>query len=96
MVGSSRFGNKILPNHILASDYDKVEISRWRRKVDVYEFNDVDKDSSHCVVTGRSNDPEGKSFLARLYISRLGPRSSLQRFVSSRHRTLYIGAMPNR
>lgn len=78
------------------SDYDKVEVSRWRRKVDVYESNDVDKDSSHAVITGRSDDPEGKSFLARLYISRLGPASDLQRLVSSKYRTLYIGAMPDR
>ena len=84
-----------LINHILASNYDKVEVSRWRRKFDVYESNDMEKDSSHSVVTGRSGDPKGKSFLARLSISRLGPTSNLKRFVSSRYRTLYIGAMPD-
>lgn len=85
-------------NQILASDYDKVEVSRWRRKVDVYESNDVEKVSSHAVVTGNSDsdDSKGKIFLARLYISRLGPASNLQRLVSSKHRTLYIGAMPDR
>ena len=99
MVGaitSDRSDNQIYSNSVSASDYDKVEISRWRRKVDVYESNDFKNGSSHSVVTGRSDDPEGKSFLARLYISRLGPASNLQRFVSSKHRTLYIGAMPDR
>lgn len=82
-------------NHIVASNYDKVEVSRWRRKFDVYESNDVDKDSSHAVVTGPTDDLDGKSFLARLYISRLGVASDVQRLVFSKHRTLYIGAMPD-
>lgn len=81
-------------NPILASDYDKVEVSRWRRKVDVYESNDLEH-SSHAVVTRPSDDPEGKSFLARLYISRLGVASDIQRLVFSKDRTLYIGAMPD-
>lgn len=82
-------------NHIVESNYGKVEVSRWRRKVDVYESNDVEKDSSYAVVTGPSDDPEGKSFLARLYISQLGVASDVQRLVFSKHRTLYIGAMPD-
>lgn len=82
-------------NRIAASNYDKVEVSRWRRKFDVYESNNVDKDSSHAVVTGPSDDLEGKSFLARLYISRLGVASDVQRLVFSKYRTLYIGAMPD-
>ena len=83
---------------MVVSDYETVEVSRWRRKVDVYEPNDVDKDSSHAVVTGATsaaNQSEGKSFLARLYISRLGVASDVQRLVFSKHRTLYIGAMPD-
>ena len=81
-------------NQIVASDYDKVEVSSWRRKVDVYESIDLDQDSSYAVVTGPSEDARGKSFLARLYIGRLGVPYDVQRFVSPKHRTLYIGAMP--
>ena len=69
-------------------------MSRWRRKFDVYESNDFDKDASHAVVTGPSDDSEGKSFLARLYFSRLGVASDVQRLVFSKYRTLYIGEMP--
>lgn len=82
-------------NPVIASNYDKFEVSRWRRKVDVYESNDVEKDPSYAVVTGPSDDPEGKSFLARLYISELGVASGVQRLVFSKYRTLYIGAMPD-
>ena len=90
-----KFGVTCKADHMAASEYDKVEVSRWRRKVDVYESNDVEKDSSHAVVTGPSDGPEGKSFLARLHISRLGVASDVQRFVFSKNRILYIGAMPD-
>ena len=86
---------EISSDDTIASNYDQVGLSRWRRKFDVYESNDLEKDSSHAVVTRRSDDPEGKTFLARLYISRLGVASDVQRFVFPKYRTLYIGAMPD-
>ena len=80
--------------HIVASDYDKVEVPRWRRKFDVYESNDLEKDASHVVVTGPSDDLKGKSFLARLYFGQLGLASEIQRLVFSKNRFLYIGQIP--
>ncbi len=68
---------------------------KWRRQFDVYESDDLQEKSSHAVVTRPTDDTTGKSFLARLYISRLGVRSDLQRVLSEKHRILYIGPMPN-
>ena len=80
--------------------FEELYLPRFRRKVDVYESNDLDEKSTHALVTGpnASDDIEDKSFLARLYMSRLGVKSDVQRILSpksSRFRTLYIGSMPD-
>lgn len=75
-----------------ASDFDKVRVPKWARQFDVYESDHLG--SSHTVVTRPTDDTKGKSFLARLYIGRLGPWSDVQRALSSKHRVLYIGTMP--
>lgn len=78
---------------VVDSDFDKVTIPKWARQFDVYEADDLA--SSHSIVTRPTDDTEGLSFLARLYISRLGVKSDVQRVLSSKYRVLYIGTMPN-
>ena len=85
---------------LTAAKFEELRLPRFRRRVDVYESNDLDEKSTHALVTGPnpSYDIEDKSFLARLYMSRLGITSDVQRILSpksSRYRTLYIGAMPD-
>ncbi len=81
-------------NPMLASDFEKVEVPKWRRHFDVYTSNDLGNPSGEGQPTYSRNDTEGRSFLARLYYSRLGIASNVQRAVSAKHRTLYIGEMP--
>ena len=67
-----------------------------RRQFDVYESNELAKGTthpSHAIVTRPTDEIEDKSFLARLYISRLGVTSEVQRLLSSKHRILYIGPL---
>ena len=66
---------------------------RLRRQFDVYESNELAKGNSHSIVTRPTDKVEDKSFLARLYISRLGVTSEVQRLLSSKHRVLYIGPL---
>ena len=84
----------IVGNLISASDFEKVEVPKWRRHFDVYASNNLEDRSREGQPTYSRDDTEGRSFLARLYYSRLGIASDVQRAVSSKHRTLYIGAMP--
>lgn len=87
-------------NQINTSDYEKVQIPKRQRQFDLYASfdyeNDSDKDNSptYAVVARSTDDAKGKSHLARLYYSRLGLASEVQRFLSAKYRTLYIGAMP--
>ncbi|MCJ1456925.1 hypothetical protein MMC28_007291 [Mycoblastus sanguinarius] len=77
------------------SKFEKIDVPNWRRQVDVYESHDEKKSRSYAIVTGPTDDTEGKVFLARLYMSRLGVASDVQRLLSSKHRTLYIGSLPS-
>ena len=80
----------------LASKFDAVPVPRLRRQFDVYESNELadgTSHASHAIVTRPSKEIEDKSFLARLYISRLGVISEVQRLLSSKHRILYIGPL---
>lgn len=93
---------QLILSSFLASDYDKVEIPRFKRRFDVWAPSSLDlKDQcrpSHSIVTRDTDDVKGKSFVARVYYGQLGMSSSVQRLVSSKsskNRTLYIGAMPN-
>ncbi len=85
-----------------ASDFTQLEISRWRRRFDIYVSDGVEKvadgdDAEPYVIVTRSTDnTDGKSFLTRLYYSQLGIAADLQRALSSKHRTLYIGPIPNK
>lgn len=81
-------------NLMLASDFEKVEVPQWRRHFDVYTSNDLGNPSGEGHPTYSRNDTEGRGFLARLYYSLLGIASNVQRAVSAKYRTLYIGAMP--
>ncbi|KAI4128224.1 MAG: hypothetical protein LQ341_006700 [Variospora aurantia] len=82
------------------SEYDKVQIPKRQRQFDLYTSSDPEKtsiegDAPHYAVITRSTDnTKGKSHLARLYYSRLGLASDLQRLMSAKYRTLYIGTMP--
>ena len=85
---------------VQGSKFEEVVLPRFRRRVDVYESTDFDQKATHAVVTriAMTDDIKDKSFLARLYMGRLGKASDVQRSLSSkssRHRTLYIGAMPD-
>ena len=69
---------------------------RLRRQIDVYESNELANESSqtsYAIVTWRNDVIVDKSFLARLYISRLGVTSEVQRLLSSKHRVLFIGPL---
>ena len=69
---------------------------RMRRQFDVYGSDELAKGSnhsSHAIVTRPTDEIEDKSFLARLYMSRLGVTSEVQRLLSSKHRVLYIGPL---
>lgn len=69
---------------------------RLRRQFDVYESYGMAKGTSHtshAIVTRPTDEIEDKSFLARLYVRRLGVASEVQRLVSSKHRVLYIGPL---
>lgn len=84
----------------VASEFEQIEVSRWRRRFDIYASKDLEKASleghgdPYTIVTRSSDDTEGKIFLTRLYYSRLGLKADVQRVISSKHRTLYIGPMP--
>lgn len=84
----------------LASDFQKVKVSKWRRRFDIYASKNLDKASGqdhrepYTIVTRNSDDTEGKTFMTRLFFSRLGPKADVQRVMSSKHRFLYIGPMP--
>ena len=78
--------------------FNTVNVPRMRRQFDVYESNELAKGTSHAshaIVTRPTDEIEDKSFLARLYISRLGVTSEVQRLLSSKHRILYIGPLPD-
>ena len=83
-------------DYVLASKFDTVNVPRLRRQFDVYESNELadgTSRASHAIVTRPTDGIEDKSFLARLYISRLGVTSEVQRLLSSKHRILYIGPL---
>lgn len=83
-------------NTIDPTKFDTVNVPRLRRQFDVYESNKLangHSHASHAIVTRLTDETEDKSFLARLYISRLGVTSELQRLLSSKHRILYIGSL---
>lgn len=83
-------------NKIDASKFDTVNVPRLRRQFDVYGSNELAKGTSHAshaIVTRPTDEVEDKSFLARLYIGRLGVTSDVQRLLSSKHRILYIGPL---
>ncbi|KAL8777175.1 MAG: hypothetical protein Q9213_007976 [Squamulea squamosa] len=83
-----------------ADNYEKIQIPRRKSQFDLYASKDLEKQamesgtSRYTVISRSTDDPDGKSHLARLYYSRLGLASELQRFVSAKYRTLYIGAIP--
>lgn len=91
VVATERF--LILP---LAAKFDTVNVPRLRRRFDVYESNELAKGTSHtshAIVTRPTDEIEDKSFLARLYMSRLGVTSEVQRLLSPKHPVLYIGPL---
>lgn len=85
----------------VAYEFEKIEVSKWRRRFDIYAsssssttFSLEDHPKEYAIVTRSSDDTQGKSFLTRLYFSRLGLAADVQRVLSSKHRTLYIGPIP--
>ncbi|KAI4239577.1 MAG: hypothetical protein L6R40_005522 [Gallowayella cf. fulva] len=82
------------------NQYEKIRIPRRKSQFDLYAIKDPEKQankgdtSNYAVISRSTDDPKGKSHLARLYYSRLGIASDLQRLVSPKYRTLYIGAIP--
>ncbi|KAL9025383.1 MAG: hypothetical protein Q9196_005781 [Gyalolechia fulgens] len=87
-------------SQINTSNYEKVQIPKRHRQFDLYASYDLGDDSvndnttTYAVVARSTDEAKGKSHLARLYYSRLGLASDVQRFLSPKYRTLYIGAMP--
>ncbi|MCJ1267520.1 hypothetical protein MMC22_007405 [Lobaria immixta] len=83
-----------------ASEFEQIEVSKWRRRFDIYASKDLEKASveghrgPYTIVTRSSDDTGGKIFLTRLYYSQLGLTADVQRVISSKHRILYIGQMP--
>lgn len=65
-----------------------MNISRLRRQFNVYKSNELlNKNSQafYVIVTRRNNVLGDKSFLARLYISRLGVTFEVQRLLSLKY-----------
>ncbi|KAI4170430.1 MAG: hypothetical protein LQ343_004933 [Gyalolechia ehrenbergii] len=87
-------------SQIDTSNYEKVQIPKRHRQFDLYASYDYENDSvkvnapTYAVVARSTDEAKGKSHLARLYYSRLGLASELQRFLSAKHRILYIGTLP--
>lgn len=85
----------------VASEYEQVQVPRFKRRFSVWAPSELDRNSlenqstKHTVVTRSTDDVEGKSFVARLYYPHLGLTPNVQRAYSSKHRTLYIGAIPD-
>lgn len=96
----------VLRSHIsvltihLASEFQQIEVSKWRRRFDIYASRNLEKASEegdrkpYTIVTRSSDNTEGKILLTRLYYSQLGLAADVQRVISSKHRILYIGPMP--
>ena len=96
----------VLRSHIgmliahIASEFEQIQVSKWRRRFDIYASKDPEKSSAedhrgaYTIVTRSSDDTEGKIFLTRLYYSQLGLTADVQRVISPKHRLLYIGPMP--
>lgn len=96
----------VLRSHIsmlivhIASEFEQIQVSKWRRRFDIYASIDPEKSSAkgqrgtYAIVTRSSDDTEGKILLTRLYYSRLGLTADVQRVISPKHRLLYIGPMP--
>ena len=80
---------------ILESDFDKVKVPGWQRHFDVYEYLKPGSSLYSYTVVSRQTDKIGGRFLCRLDTSGLGIYSEVQRKLSSKHRWLYIGAMPD-
>ncbi|KAI4101806.1 MAG: hypothetical protein LQ339_004852 [Xanthoria mediterranea] len=84
-----------------ASNYDQIQIPRRRSQFDLYASKDLEKQAvkgnapKYAVISRYTDDPDGRSHLARLYYSRLGLASEVQRLLSAKYRTLYIGAIPS-
>lgn len=84
----------------LESEFEQIEVSKWRRRFDIYASRDPEKAAvgghrkSYTIVTRSSDDTLGKTLVARLYYSQLGLAADVQRVISSKHRTLYIGPIP--
>lgn len=91
-----------LPIHKLkTSEYEQVKVPRFKKRFSVWapsEFDrssPEDKSARHTVVTRSTDNVQGRSFVARLYYYHLGLAPNVQRVYSSKHRTLYIGAIPD-
>ena len=84
----------------IASEYEQVKVPRFKRRFSVWAPSEIDRGSNkdlsarHTVVTRSTDNVQGKSFVARLYYPHLGLTPNVQRAYSSKHRTLYIGAIP--
>ena len=79
---------------ILEDDFDKDKIPRWGR-FDVYEFRAKGEPLFSYHVVSRKTEKIPGTLLARLYYRPLGTVINVQRMFSSKHRWLYIGAIPD-
>ncbi|MCJ1465971.1 hypothetical protein MMC07_004590 [Pseudocyphellaria aurata] len=89
---------------INVSDFEQIEVPKWRRRFDIYVSESLETlkkapvegpRANYTIITRSSDDTEGKTFLARLNFSQLGLKADVQRALSSKHRALYIGPMPD-
>ncbi|KAK3176374.1 hypothetical protein OEA41_007697 [Lepraria neglecta] len=74
--------------------YETVDVPRWKRRFDVYASNELDDADTYVVVTRYEDVDVKKSFLVRLRYNHLGIVAEVQKMISPKHRTLYIGPMP--
>ena len=79
-----------------AAEYEKVKIPKWKRSFDVYVSNELDLEDTYAVVTRYEDVSVEKSFMVRLRYDHLGVVAGVQKLLSPKYRTLYIGAMPDR
>ncbi|KAL9604532.1 MAG: hypothetical protein Q9219_000497 [cf. Caloplaca sp. 3 TL-2023] len=88
-------------SQIDTSRYEKVQVPKLQRQFDLYAFkgpgreSDMNNSPMYAIIARIADDPEGRSHVARLYYSELGLTSQLQRLLSAKYRTLYIGSLPS-
>ena len=80
----------------LASDFDIVQIPKWRLTFDLFANSGDDEKPSYAVISREWEKPRGRSNIGRLRLSKLGIRSDVEHLLSEKNRELHIGTIKDR